>query len=108
MRAREPGERRAQEGEEVTPLGLSPDEPQRREERMAETRLPEAKAALEGEGDAERRKGRFERRTRVVERRNDDGDSGLLNAELITAIKAALQIPLMMPINNAMSTTRRE
>ena len=72
--SRQPGVRRAEEGEQVAPLAVEPGVAQQREQGLAERRLSEPQAALERVGHAERGESRVERRPPAVEGRADDRD----------------------------------
>src|SRR5207248_8157374 len=72
-RPRQAREGRAEEGEEVAAAALEPREPEQRQERVAERRLPEPEPVLDGGGHAEGRERRLERRAPALERRADDG-----------------------------------
>jgi hypothetical protein len=74
VRALKPREGRAQESEEVAPLWVTPDEPERREQSVAERGLRESEPALEGERNAKRSEGRLQRGPPRFERRHDNGD----------------------------------
>src|SRR5581483_7180624 len=70
----EPGERRAEEGEEVVARPAGPREAEERGERLPERRLREAQLAVDGVGDPELAEHRVERGADALRAGDDDSD----------------------------------